>query len=106
MPFFLIIPAWIACVVAGVVLTCFETFRRAGGYAICVSTAAMIGSLLLSTALLFIVPRIGLQCSGAWAGVAFLGAYAISIGVGALIGALAGFLVTRRLMRSRSILRA
>src|SRR5881394_3563674 len=54
MPFFLIVPAWLLCVLCGIVLLCFQRFRRMGLYAINISTAATAISLLLSTTVLFL----------------------------------------------------
>jgi hypothetical protein len=72
-----------------------------GLYAINISTAATAISLLLSTAVLFLGPRAGLQRMGRWSGIALIGAYVLAIGVGALIGALGGFLLTRKLLPQR-----
>jgi len=102
MPFFFIIPAWILCVVSGIALVCFHRFRRTGLYAIAISTTATVVSLFLSTVVLYVGPRIGLQRLGRWSGIALIGAYLIAIGVGALIGALTGFLCTRKLLRTPS----
>jgi hypothetical protein len=98
MPFFLIVPVWLLCVLCGIVLICFQRFRRIGLYAISISTAATAISLLLSTTVLFLGPRVGLQRMGRWSGIALIGAYVLAIGVGALIGALGGFLLTRKLL--------
>jgi len=72
-----------------------------GRYAINMSTAAAAMSLLLSTTVLFLGPRAGLHRMGRWSGIALLGAYVLAIGVGALIGALGGFLLTRKLLPHR-----
>ena len=101
MPFFLIVPAWLLCVVFGVVLLFFQRFRRIGFYAISISTAATAVSLVLSTAALFLGPRVGLQRMGQWSGIALIAAYVLAIGLGALIGALGGFLLTRKLLPRR-----
>jgi hypothetical protein len=101
MPFFLIVPAWLLCVLCGIVLLCVQRFRRLGLYAINISTAAIAISLLLSTAVLLWSPRIGLQRIGRWSGIVFIGAYLLSIGAGALIGAFGGFLLTRRILLRR-----
>jgi Ca2+/Na+ antiporter len=98
MPFFLIVPAWLMCVVGGIVLLFFQRFRRAGLYTINISTTATVGSLVLSTAVLYLGPRIGLQRIGRWSGVAMVGAYLLAIGTGALIGAVIGLLFTRKLL--------
>src|SRR5437667_12815777 len=97
MPFFLIVPAWLLCVLCGIVLLCFQRFRRAGLYAINISTAATTVSLLLSTTVLFVGPRVGLHRMGRCSGIALIGAYILAIGAGALIGASGGFLLTGKL---------
>jgi hypothetical protein len=101
MPFFLIVPAWLLCVLGGSVLLCLQRFRRVGFYAISISTAATAISLLLSTAVLFLGPRIGLQRIGRWSGIALIGAYLLAVGAGALIGAFGGFLLTRKVLPRR-----
>jgi hypothetical protein len=84
-----------------IVLLCFQRFRRAGLYAINISTAATAFSLLLSTTVLFVGPRAGLHRMGRWSGIALIGAYVLAIGAGAVIGALGGFLLTRKLLPRR-----
>jgi len=101
MPFFLIIPLWLLCVLCGIVLLCFQRFRRMGIYAINISTAATAISFVLSTTVVFLAPRVGMQRMGRWAGIALIGAYVLATGVGALIGALCGFLLTRKLLPHR-----
>ena len=99
MPFFLIFPAWLVCVLCGFILLCFQRMRRLGLYAINISTGATVTSFLLSTAVLFWGPRIGLQRLGR--GIALIGAYVLAIGAGALIGALGGLWLTRRVLPRR-----
>ena len=101
MPFFFIVPAWILCVLCGIVFLCFQRFRRMGLYAISISTTATLVSFGLSTALLYLGPRIGTQWLGRWSGIILMGAYLLVISVGALIGALGGFLFTRKLLPRR-----
>jgi hypothetical protein len=101
MPFFFVVPIWLFCVLCGIALLCFRRFRRTGVYAINISTAATVVSFILSTTVLFVSPRIGMQRMGRWSGIALMGAYVIAIGVGALIGALGGFLLTRKLLPDR-----
>jgi hypothetical protein len=101
MPFFLIFPAWLVCVLCGFILLCFQRSRRLGFYTINISTAATVTSFLLSTAVLLWAPRIGLQRLGRWSGVGLIGTYVLAIGAGALIGALGGFWLTRLALRSR-----
>jgi len=101
MPFFFILPAWMLCVLCGIVLVCFQRFRRTGIYVIIISTTATVVSFFLSTAVLYLGPRIGLQGLRRWSGIALIGAYVLAIGVGAAIGALTGFLFTRKLLPRR-----
>jgi hypothetical protein len=101
MPFFFIVPVWMLCVLSGIVLLCFKSFRRIGLYAISVSTTATLVSFFLSTAILYLGPRIGAQWMGRWAAVVLMGAYLLAIGVGALVGALGGFVCTRKLLPHR-----
>ena len=98
MPFFFIAPVWTLCVLSGIVLFCFQRFRRAGLYAISISTTATLLSFFLSTPVLYLGPRIGAQWMGRWSGVVLMGAYLLAIGIGALIGALA----SRVLVRSKA----
>lgn len=100
-PFFFIVPVWMLCVLSGIVLLCFQRFRRTGLYAISTSTTATLVSFSLSTTILYLGPRIGAQWMGRWSGVVVIGAYLLAIGVGALIGALGGFLLTRKLLPRR-----
>ena len=97
MPFFLIIPVWLVCVLVGVVLVCFAKFRRTGIYTIVISTMATFVSFLLSTSVLYFGSKIG----GRWSGLLVIGTYVIAIIGGAAIGALAGFLLVRRLLLPR-----
>jgi hypothetical protein len=55
---FFIVPAWILCVLAGIGLLCLRKFQGVGIYIIGISTAATVASLLLSTAVLFVAPRL------------------------------------------------
>jgi len=98
MPFFLIIPVWLLCVLGGVVLVCFQKFRRAGIYAIAVSSMATVVSFLLSAGVLYFGARIPLDRVGRWSGLVLIGTYVIAIIGGAAIGAVAGFLLVRKLL--------
>jgi hypothetical protein len=63
-----------------------------------VSTAATLVSLLLSTAVLWLWPRIGFQGPGRWSGLALIGAYVLAIALGGSLGAITSFLLTRKLL--------
>ena len=101
MAFFLIIPVWLACLLIGTALACFKGLRRTGIYLIVASTGGTLLSLLLSTAVLFVGPRIGFQHFGQWRGIALIGTYILIIIAGGLIGAASGFLLTRKLLPRR-----
>jgi len=98
MPFFLIIPVWILCLLGGVVLVCFEKSRRTGIYTIVVSSMATVVSFFLSTGVLYLGARIPLDRVGRWSGLVLIGTYVIAIIGGAAIGAVAGFLLVRKLL--------
>jgi hypothetical protein len=98
MPFFFFLSAWILCVLCGVVLICFQRFRRIGLYSVSMSTAATVVSLFLSTAVIYLWPRLGLHWLGQWSGIALIGAYLLTIAIGAVVGALGGFLLTRKVL--------
>jgi hypothetical protein len=54
MPFFLLIPLWLLCVGCGVALLFVKGLRHVGIYTVAVSTAAVLGAFVLSTAVLYI----------------------------------------------------
>src|SRR5215470_9809489 len=103
MAFFLIIPVWVACLLIGTALACFQGLRRAGIYVIAVSTGGTALSLLLSTAVLFLGPRMGFQRFGQWRGIALIGTYILAIITGGLIGSASGFFLTRKLLPRRQL---
>jgi hypothetical protein len=53
---------------------------------------------LPSTAVIYLWPRLGLHWLGQSSGIALIGAYLLTIGVGAVIGVVAGFLLTRKVL--------
>ena len=61
------------------------------------STFGTILSFLISTAVLFFGPRIAMD-PPAWFGLLLIFAYLVAIAIGGLAGAIAGFLMTRRLL--------
>jgi hypothetical protein len=89
------------CVLSGMVLLCFQRFRRTGLYTISISTTATLVSFFLSAAVLYFGPRIGAQWLGRWSGVMLMGTYLLAIGFGALVGGLVGFLFARKLLPRR-----
>jgi hypothetical protein len=95
MPFFFIFPLWLLTVVVGVAMLCLRSARRAGIYVVTVSTFATAASFVLSTAVLFVGPRVALS---EWFGLVALAAYLAAIPIGGLAGAIAGFLLARQLL--------
>jgi ribose/xylose/arabinose/galactoside ABC-type transport system permease subunit len=61
------------------------------------STFGAILSFVLSTAVLFVGPRIAADLPE-WFGLLVVLAYLVAIPIGGLAGAIAGFLITRRLL--------
>src|ERR1700730_1733728 len=97
MPFSLIVPVWLFFVLSGIVLLFLPRHRRTGLYAIIVSTTATLTSFLVSTAVLYTGARIGTWLNVSWFGVVVIVAYLLAIGLGAAMGGIAGFFLTRYL---------
>ena len=97
MPFFIIVPLWLLAVLLGAVMICIRTARHAGIYVLTMSTLATVLSFVLSTAVLFVGPRVAADPPG-WFGLIVVAAYLAAIPIGGLTGAIAGFLLTRRLL--------
>jgi len=101
MPFFFIVPVWFVFVLSGIVLFFLPRHRRTGLYAIIVSTTATLTSFFLSTSVLYFGARIGTESKLKWFGVALIGVYLLAIGLGAAMGGIAGFFLTRYLAGRR-----
>ena len=97
MPFFFILPVWAFCVVIGVALLFFRDLRRIAYFVIAVPTGATFVSFALSTSVLYFVPRIAPGPHPQWFGIALIAGYLIALVLGALIGALAAFLLLLKL---------
>jgi hypothetical protein len=78
-------------------MVCVRTTRHAGAYVLTMSTLGTILSFVLSSAVLFVGPRIAVDPPG-WFGLLVVFAYLVAIPIGGLAGAIAGFLITRRLL--------
>lgn len=102
MPFFFIVPVWLLFVFSGLVSLFLPRGRRAGWYVIIVSTTATLTSFLISTAVLYVGGRIGVGFDVKWLGVVLIGAYLVAIVLGAAIGGVAGFFLTRSLLARHS----
>ena len=98
MVFFLAIPLWFLCVVAGVVLCCFKSSRFLSSYFFLCSTAGIVVALALSTLVLWAAPRI-LNSANSWAKWAIVASYLFGTGLGGVIGGVVGFGAARRINR-------
>jgi hypothetical protein len=97
MPFFVIVPIWLFCVVVGLALCFFRQFRFLSSYVFLGSTGGLILSFALSTFLLWIGPRLISSSTSGWAGVILIVAYLAGIAIGGLVGIIAGFLTARKI---------
>jgi hypothetical protein len=88
MPFFLIAPVWLLCVVAGGIMLFVRRLRKIGYFVMAVSTGATLASFRLSTFVLFVFPRLSFLSHMHWAGIAVLSSYAIALVLGAVLGLL------------------
>jgi hypothetical protein len=95
MPYFFIAPFWLLCIVAGVVLLFLPRLRFLSAYFLLGSTAGLLCSVALSTALLVLLPKI--LPSAPASGYVLLAGYLGGIGVGGLIGIGLGLLAARKL---------
>jgi len=101
-PFFFVLPMWLLAVIVGVVMVCLRVTRRTGVYVITMSTFATIASFVLAYGALLAGLWIAANTVD-WFRFIALGAYLVAIPVGGLIGAIAGFLMTRKLLRGGSV---
>jgi|SRR3954454_18558522 hypothetical protein len=97
MAFFFILPLWLLLIIGGIVLICIRSARRFGIYLVVTSTSATTISFVLSTAVLFIAPRI-VDRPPSWFAILTIGAYVGAIPIGGVIGAVAGILLTKKLL--------
>ena len=97
MPFFFILPMWLLAVGIGSVMLFRRATRTAAIYVLTMSTFATLVSFVLST----IVLLAGFWIASAlpdWTRFMALSAYAAAIPAGGLLGAIAAFLITRKLL--------
>jgi hypothetical protein len=99
MPFFLIVPLWILCLLAGAVLFCFARLRSLSLYVLLAPTGFAVCSFLSSTAVLLI--------AGKWpklfwhSGLLVLGGYVGALLAGGAVGAAGGLALACKLNRRR-----
>lgn len=98
MPFFFIFPLWIVLVVLAVPLFFIRRLRFLGTYVVVASTLAVLTSFVLSTLILFGVPR--LLPAFRFSGVVVISLYVLSIlgggGAGLVLGVVFGHKVNKR----------
>jgi hypothetical protein len=94
MPFFLILPLWLLCLVIGGVLCIFKRVRFLSLYVILCSTGGTLVSFILSTLVLVVMPRLLPNMAGS--GLLVVGMYLLGIGFGGLIGVTAGLFAARK----------
>jgi hypothetical protein len=95
MPFFFVLPLWVLAVIVGGLMVCVRPTRRAGIYVLMVSTFATLASFALSTAVLLLGAQSGTNAP-AWLGLMIVAGYLAAIPIGGLMGAILGFLLTRK----------
>ena len=100
MPFFFIAPLWLLCVAAGAILI-FAGRRRIGAYVVSVSTGATVVSLVLSTAVLFLFPRLPFRLPPQWNAISLISAYLMAILLGGVAGAAGAFWLTAKIWRQQ-----
>ena len=98
MVFFLLLPLWFLCVLAGVVLCWFKNSRFLSSYFFLCPTVGMVVALALSTFVLWAAPRM-LNSTDSWAKWVVVASYLVGIGLGGVIGGAAGFSAARRINR-------
>jgi hypothetical protein len=98
MPFFFLFPLWFLCLVAGLVLCCFENRRFLSSYFFLCPTVGIVAALALSTLVAWAGPRM-LSSTDLWAKLVLLASYLLGIGLGGVIGAAAGFGAARKINR-------
>jgi hypothetical protein len=96
MPFFFIVPIWLLCVVIGVVLCFFKRSRFLSLYLVLSSTGSAIVSLALSTFVLWTAPKLFAK-EHTWEGLVLIAAYLGSIVLGAVVGAIVGFVAAGKI---------
>jgi hypothetical protein len=95
MPFFLIVPVWLLCVLAGAVCAFFRRSRCVSLYLICVPTGGLLVSFAFSTLALLLGTRLFGHVRANWIGVVLILAYVAAFGAGGLVGIFAGFVAAR-----------
>ena len=97
-PFFLLAPMWLLCLLAGVACCFSRRLRPVAPYLILTPTSALAVSPGLSAFMLWIGPRI-LPSGTRWASPVLIAAYFASIVIGGLAGLAGGLLATRQISR-------
>jgi len=94
--FFLLLPLWLLCVLAGAVLCFFRRFRFVSLYLICIPTGGLLVSFAFSTLALLLGPKLFGNARENWTGVVLLLAYVAAFAAGGLVGLIAGLFAARK----------
>jgi hypothetical protein len=103
MPFFLIAPVCLLCILIGLTLLLSKKMRFLGSDVILASLVGTFASFLLSTGVLVVAPRLVSKTfvsAHRWLGVATIVAYVLAIFIGGAMGVLVGCLTARKINRS------
>ncbi len=103
MPYFIIIPIWLAVLGFSVVLAFLKNTRIVALYLSICSTAGLVTSIFVSTFALLIVPRLPFARGSTLGGAVFLLGYIGGIILGGVAGIAIAFWATRKLIRKRTI---
>ena len=103
MPYFIIIPVWLAILACAGVLTFIRNTRRLAAYIAVCSTSALVVSIVVSTLALILTAKLPWNSNGSVVGgVVMIGSYLGGIVAGAVLGAALGFWGLYRLMNMRA----
>ena len=98
MPLFLILPLWLLCALAAIVLLFFRKYRFLSAHLLLCSTGALVGCFIFGTLVLFGVTKIKAYPSTEMT-VIFLISLVGAGCLGGLVGLTSGFLLARWLNR-------
>jgi len=103
MPFFLLIPLWLGLLACSAVLAVFRRTRVFAIYTAVSSTSAVLCSILISTAAIAALAKIGSYSrqGSSWQGLLLLIGYGGSILAGGAVGAVAGVILVLRLREKK-----
>jgi hypothetical protein len=98
MPFFLIVPLWLLCLFAGLLLFLWPRFRFLSSYVVLSSTFGLVGAFVLSLGVLLISAKLLGGTRFAWVAiVAYLSGIVAGGAIGLMVGGYFARIVNRRL---------